>query len=325
VVEPGSGRVLTEREAELDVARARPYGAWFSEHSLRLHDLPQGPPAPPEPVPLQDRQLAFGWSQEDLRVLLAPMAVDGREPTGSMGNDAAPAVLSDRQPPLFSYFKQLFAQVTNPPIDSVREQVVMSLSTRLGPEGDLLDETADQARRLVLDQPVLRDHELARLRAMEDGPLASRTLDATWPVVEGADGLASALERLCGEADLALSGGAGVLILCDRGVGPDRVPVPSLLALSCVHHHLVRTGARTRTSLVVESGEPREVHHVAVLIGYGAGAVNPYLMLESLDHLEGRADPEGPYPVDAEDRVVAALGKGLLKVISKMGICTVRS
>jgi len=326
VVEPGSGRVLTQREAELEVARARPYGAWFAEHSLHLDDLPEGPPTAADLLlPLRDRQLAFGWSQEDLRVLLAPMAVDGREPTGSMGNDTALAVLSDRQPPLFSYFKQLFAQVTNPPIDSVREQVVMSLSTRLGPEGDLLEETPEQAARLVLDQPVLRDRELARLRAVDRGPLASRTLDATWPVVEGADGLARALERLCREADLALAGGAGILILSDRGVGPDRVPVPSLLALSCVHHHLVRTGARTRTSLVVESGEPREVHHVAVLIGYGAGAVNPYLMLESLDHLEGRADPENAGPVDGEDRVVAALSKGLLKVISKMGICTVRS
>jgi len=324
VVEPGSGRVLTEREAELEVAGSRPYGAWFSEHSLNLHDLPEGRPAPAEPVPLRDRQLAFGWSQEDLRVLLAPMAVDGREPTGSMGNDAAPAVLSDRQPPLFSYFKQLFAQVTNPAIDPMREQVVMSLSTRLGPEGDLMEETPEQARRLVLDQPVLRDSELARLRAVEGGPLVSHTLDTTWPVSDGPAGLAAALERLCTEADSALAGGAGILILSDRGVGPDRVPVPSLLALSCVHHHLVRTGARTEASLVVESGEPREVHHVAVLIGYGAGAVNPYLMLESAGHLEGRAEPEGAI-ADGEGRVIAALGKGLLKVISKMGICTVRS
>ncbi len=326
VVEPGSGRVLTEREAELEVARARPYGAWLSEHSLHLDDLPEGRPAPPEPVPLRDRQLAFGWSQEDLRVLLAPMAADAREPTGSMGSDTAPAVLSDRQPPLFSYFKQLFAQVTNPPIDPVREQVVMSLSTRLGPEGDLLEETPEQARRLVLDQPVLRDSELARLRAVESGPLVSATLDTTWPVAAGAAGLADALERLCTEADRALAGGAGILILSDRAVGSERVALPSLLALSCVHHHLVRTGARTRASLVVESGEPREVHHVAVLIGYGAGAVNPYLMLESLAHLEGRAEPEGQGPIpDAEGRVIAALGKGLLKVISKMGICTVRS
>ena len=325
VVEPGSGRVLTNREAELEVARSRPYGAWFAEYSLHLGDLPEGPPPPADPVPLRERQLAFGWSQEDLRVLLAPMVVDGREPTGSMGNDAAPAVLSDRQPPLFSYFKQLFAQVTNPPIDPVREQVVMSLSTRLGPEGDLLEETPEQARRLLLDQPVLRDSELARLRAVDVGPLASQTLDITWPLVEGPDGMAAALDRLCREADVALAGGAGVLILSDRGLSPTRVAMPSLLALSCVHHHLVRTGARTRASLVVESGEPREVHHVAALIGYGAGAVNPYLMLESLAHLEGRAAPEGAQPADAEGRVIAALGKGLLKVISKMGISTVRS
>ncbi len=326
VVEPGSGRVLIEREAELEVARSRPYGAWYSEHSLHLDDLPDVAVQPMSSSGLRERQLAFGWSQEDLRVLLTPMVVDAREATGSMGNDTALAVLSDRQPPLFSYFKQLFAQVTNPPIDPVREQVVMSLSTRLGPEGDLLEETPEQARRLVLDQPILRASELARLRAVESGPLLSHTLDATWPVGEGSAGLETALERLCTEADRALVGGAGILILSDRAVGPDRVPVPSVLGLSCVHHHLVRTGARTRASLVVESGEPREVHHVAVLIGYGAGAVNPYLMLESAGHLEGRAEPEGQDPIaDPEDRLIAALGKGLLKVISKMGICTVRS
>ena len=328
VVEPGSGRVLTDREAELEVARSRPYGAWFSEHSMHLRDVVEFAPPPAAQTmagTLRERQLAFGWSQEDLRVLLAPMAVDAREPTGSMGNDTAPAVLSDHQPPLFSYFKQLFAQVTNPPIDPVREQVVMSLSTRLGPEGDLLEETPEQARRLVLDQPVLRDSELSRLRAVEGGPFASRTLDITWPLVEGAGGMEAALERLCREADVALADGAGVLILSDRALSETRVAMPSLLALSSVHHHLVRNGTRTRTSLVVESGEPREVHHVAALIGYGAGAVNPYLMLESLAHLEGRADPEGADPEDPEGRVIAALGKGLLKVISKMGISTVRS
>ena len=318
--------MLTDHEAEMEVATERPYGAWFAEHAIRLDDLP--PPAQPaEPdEPLRERQLAFGWSQEDLRVLLAPMAADGREPTGSMGNDTALAVLSDKQPPLFSYFKQLFAQVTNPAIDPVREQVVMSLTTSLGPEGDLFEETPEQCRRLMLSQPVLRDSELGRLRAVTEGPLASHTIDATWPVSDGADGLESGLTRLCAEADDALADGAGILIISDRAVSPERAAIPSLLALSCVHHHLVRMGTRTRASLVVESGEPREVHHVAALIGYGAGAVNPYLMFESLGHLEGRAslDAEGS-DEQLQEKVIAALGKGLLKVISKMGISTVRS
>ncbi|CAN5565064.1 hypothetical protein BH20ACT19_BH20ACT19_11860 [soil metagenome] len=331
IVEPGSGRVLTERESELTVARAHPYGAWLAEHTVRLTDLPAAARAAPPgtghtaPRPsLEERQLAFGWTQEDLRVLLAPMAAEGKEPTGSMGNDAALAVLSDRQPPLFSYFKQLFAQVTNPAIDPVREQVVMSLSTSLGPEGDLFEETAEQARRLVLEQPVIRDSDVARLRAVDDGPLRSETLDSTWPVAAGPAALEDALTGLCAHADTAVEAGSGILILSDRAVGPDRAPIPSLLALSCVHHHLVRAGTRTRASLVVESGEPREVHHVAALMGYGAGAVNPYLMFESLDHLEGRAAVENGAKGTPE-KLVAALGKGLLKVISKMGISTVGS
>ncbi len=324
IVEPGSGRVLTEREPELAVARARPYGAWLAEHAVRLSDLPAGAPAIEAGPSLEERQLAFGWSQEDLRVLLAPMAVDGREPTGSMGNDAALAVLSDRQPPLFSYFKQLFAQVTNPAIDPVREQVVMSLATSLGPEGDLFEETPEQSRRLVLEQPVIRDADVARLRAVDGGPLRSETLEATWAVSAGPSGLDAALALLCVRADAALEAGAGILILSDRAVGRNHAAIPSLLALSCVHHHLVRAGTRTGTSLVVESGEPREVHHVAALIGFGAGAVNPYLMFESLDHLEGRAALENGAKGTA-DKLVAALDKGLLKVISKMGISTVGS
>ncbi|MEJ7789540.1 MAG: glutamate synthase large subunit [Thermoleophilaceae bacterium] len=326
IVEPGSGRVLTEREAEMEVATERPYGAWFAEHAVHIEDLPQGGPIPGPAVSLQDRQLAFGWSQEDLRVLLAPMAADGKEPTGSMGNDAALAVLSDRQPPLFSYFKQLFAQVTNPAIDPVREQVLMSLTAALGPEGDLFEETPEQSRRLVLSQPVLRDSELARMRAVPDGPLRSATLDATWPIADGAAGLEPALGRLCDEADSAIAEGSGILVISDRPIAADRAAIPSLLALSCVHHHLVRAGTRTYVSLVVESGEPREVHHVAALIGYGAGAVNPYLMFESLGHLEGRAALESGASIDdLQEKVIAALGKGILKVISKMGISTVRS
>ena len=338
VIDPRRGGLLAHREAELEVARAKPYGAWHAEQAVHFDDLPHAePPAIPALATLRERQLAFGWTQEDLRVLIAPMAADAKEATGSMGNDAALAVLSDRHPPLFSYFKQLFAQVTNPPIDSVREAVVMSLNTLLGPEGDLLEETPEQARRLEIDQPVLRDSDLARIRAVSEGPLRSRTLDATWPLAEGAGGLEAALDRLCAEADATLQAGVGIVVLSDRGTSGECVPIPSLLAVSAVHHHLVRAGTRTRTGLVVESGEAREVHHIAALIGYGAGAVNPYLMIESLGHLEGRAQPEhngsaigehgaaGKDLEEAVDRVIEALGKALLKVMSKMGISTIRS
>ncbi len=311
VVDPARGGLLEDREAEREVAAGRPYGAWYAEHSLGLDDLPAGRPQEAPAMSLMQRQLAFGWSQEDIRTVLAPMSQDGAEAVGSMGNDAALAALSERQPPLFSYFKQLFAQVTNPAIDPVREKIVMSLRSVVGPEGDLFEETEEQARRLVLEQPILSDDDLARLRAVESGPLTARTLDATWPIEEGEGGLQTAIDRLCADADHALSLGAGVLILSDRTIGPRRAAVPSLLALSAVHHHLVRAGTRTRTGLVVESGEPREPHHIAALIGYGASAVNPYLMLEATGGFE--------------EKVTASLGKSLLKVISKMGISTIRS
>ncbi|MGI8750621.1 MAG: glutamate synthase large subunit [Thermoleophilaceae bacterium] len=311
VVDPEHGGLLVDREAELEVARAKPYGAWYGEHSLHVEDLPAGRPRERPLVGRRERHLAFGWTQEDLKTVLAPMADKGAEQVGSMGNEAALAALSQHEPPLFSYFKQLFAQVTNPAIDPVREKVVMSLRTIVGPEGDLFEETEEQARRLILEQPIMTDDELARLRAVETAPLTSRTLDATWPVEEGEAGLDAALDALCAAADTALEHGAGVLIVSDRALSSKRAAVPSLLALSAVHHHLVRAGTRTRTGLVVESGEPREPHHIAALIGYGAAAVNPYLMLESVG--------------DAQGKVVASLGKSLLKVISKMGISTIRS
>ena len=258
VVDPERGGLLEDREAELEVARNKPYGPWYAEHSLHLEDLPAGRPRERPLVPRRERHLAFGWTQEDLKTVLAPMAENGAEQVGSMGNDAALAALSEREPPLFSYFKQLFAQVTNPAIDPVREKIVMSLRTIVGPEGDLFEETEEQARRLVLEQPVMTDDELARLRAVEAGPLTSRTLDATWPIDEGEAGLAAALDALCADADSALEHGLGVLIVSDRALSPKRAAIPSLLALSSVHHHLVRAGTRTRTGIVVESGEPRE-------------------------------------------------------------------
>jgi glutamate synthase domain-containing protein 2/glutamate synthase domain-containing protein 3 len=243
-----------------------------------------------------------------------------------MGNDAALAVLSDRQPPLFAYFKQLFAQVTNPPVDPIRENVVMSLQTGVGAELNLLTEEPEQAHQLVISQPILRNHQLEKLRQVSHEIFDAATLDITWPIEQGADGMERRLEKLCEEATAQVKHGANILILSDRNLGAERVAMPSLLAVAAVHHHLVRAGTRLRTGLVIESGEPRDIHHMATLIGYGASAINPYLMFESLDELADRS----LLPVDldrdeAEERIVKAIGKGLLKTISKMGISTVQS
>jgi glutamate synthase domain-containing protein 2/glutamate synthase domain-containing protein 3 len=249
--------------------------------------------------------------------MLAPLAANAEEAVGSMGNDTPLAVLSDRRPLLYSYYKQLFAQVTNPPIDPIREAVVMSKQSLVGSERNLLDETPEHARQLVIDNPILRDEELERLRAVASDVFRARTIDFTWPAVEGAGGIDAALARICTEADDALAAGVNVLVLSDREAGPERVPMPSLLAVSAIHHHLVRAGTRLQAGLVVESGEPRSVQSVAVLIGYGAAAVNPYVMLATVRDL-GERD-------DAEARAIGAVSKGLLKTISKMGISTLSS
>ena len=235
-------------------------------------------------------------------------------------------MLSDRKPLLYSYFKQLFAQVTNPPIDSIREEVVMSVAASVGSERNLLDETPEHARQLVISNPILLDEELERLRQVDHVTFRSETLDTTWPVAEGPAGLEAALGELCREADEALAGGANILILSDRRVGPMRAPIPSLLAVASVHHHLVRAGTRLQAGLVVESGEPRSVHSVAVLVGYGAAAVNPYVMLATLTALaEGGELPPGMSAEDAQARAVKGIAKGLLKTLSKMGISTIPS
>ena len=243
-----------------------------------------------------------------------------------MGNDLALAVLSDRAPSLFSYFKQLFAQVTNPAIDPIREKVVMSLSTGIGSELNLLEETREHAHQLVMSQPILRNSELEKLRQVSHDIFRAETIDITWPIDEGPRGMAQAVDRICAEASYAIDRGANIIILSDREVSLRRVPIPSLLAVSSVHNDLVRAGTRLRAGLVIESGEPREVHHMACLIGYGASAINPYLMFESLWELRGRRKlPPGMTAAEAERQVVIAIGKGLLKVLSKMGISTIES
>ncbi len=320
------GKVFGDREVELDLARRRPYRRWTDTHTIEFDELPDVEPPSGEREPLRKLQLAFGYSQEDLRTLLAPMAATGKEPAGSMGNDVALAVLSDQEPSLFSYFKQQFAQVTNPAIDPVREDIVMSLRTVLGPEGNLLSDELGDAYQVAMEQPILRSDELERLRRGGDPRISATTLDITWPVSDGPAGLDRAVERLCNRAAEAIGGGATVLILSDRAVGPGRVPIPALLATSAVHQHLIRIGTRLRAGLLVESGEPREIHHMACLLGYGAGAINPYLLLDSLADLNGRAElPPELGAEAAEANTIKAIGKGLLKVLSKMGISTISS
>jgi glutamate synthase (NADPH) large chain len=320
------GRIVPDSEVKRRVARRKPYGEWYERSVVQIDDLPEREPLVPRVEPLRSRQLAFGYSQEDLRMIIAPMASKGEEPVASMGNDAALAVLSDRQPPLFAYFKQLFAQVTNPPVDPIRENVVMSLQTGVGAEVNLLAEAPEQAHQLVIEQPILRNAQLEKLRQVSHEIFAAATLDITWPIEDGPDGMASRLGALCLEAESQVDHGANILILSDRNLGPERVAMPSLLAVAATHHHLVRAGTRLRTGLVIESGEPRDIHHMATLIGYGASAINPYLMFESLDELADRSLlPEDLQIDEAEQRIVKAIGKGLLKTIAKMGISTIQS
>jgi glutamate synthase domain-containing protein 2/glutamate synthase domain-containing protein 1/glutamate synthase domain-containing protein 3 len=319
------GVIVDDGEVKQTVAGAKPYGQWLEDGIVHLSDLPDGPAEPAPATPLHERQRAFGFTQEDLRVLIAPTAAKGEEPIGSMGNDNALAVLSDRQPPLYSYFKQLFAQVTNPPIDPIREAVVMSVGTGVGSERNLLDETPEHARQLSMRTPILFDREVQKLRHVDSGVFKSRTLDITWAREEGPEGMERALERVAAEADAALADDVNILILSDRAVGPDRVAIPALLAVSATHHHLVREGTRLQTGLVIESGEPREVHHFATLIGYGASAVNPYLVWESLAELVEDGRVGGVDYAKAEANVVKGIAKGLLKTISKMGISTIQS
>jgi glutamate synthase (NADPH/NADH) large chain/glutamate synthase (ferredoxin) len=324
LVDLEEGRIVGDDEAKHAVATRRPYADWYEREHVRLADLPRRAAASTSTEPLRRLQLAFGYTQEDMKVMLAPLAVNAEEAVGSMGNDTPLAVLSNRRPLLYSYFKQLFAQVTNPPIDSIREAVVMSVQTLVGSERNLLAETPEHARQLVIENPILLDEELESLRQVDSEVFKAHTVDITWPAEEGAAGLEPAIERICAEADVALADGANILVLSDRSVGAGRVPMPSLLAVGAVHHHLVREGTRLQAGLIVESGEPRSVQSVAVLIGYGAAAVNPYLMLATVSQLaeEGRLGSVGD---EAQARAVKAVAKGLLKTISKMGISTISS
>jgi glutamate synthase (NADPH/NADH) large chain len=322
------GRIVDDEELKNQFANARPYRQWIENVRIRLDSIPAEGQAPAFSESLLNRQQAFGTTQEDIKFLLAPMASAGEEGIGSMGNDSPLAVLSDKNKPLYNYFKQLFAQVTNPPIDPIREAIVMSLNSFIGPKPNLLDINAvNPPMRLEVTQPVLDFDDMARLRAIEThthGKFRSCELDITYPLAWGREGVEAKLASLCAEAVDALKSGHNILIITDRRMDRTQLAIPALLALSAVHHHLVREGLRTTAGLVVETGSAREVHHFAVLAGYGAEAVHPYLAMETLAELHASL-PGALSPEKAIYNYVKAIGKGLSKIMSKMGVSTYMS
>jgi len=285
LIDMAQGRIVPDEEIKRDVVSQRPYGQWLKDHLVHLKDLPAAPEVPlPDHDTLLQRQIAFGYTFEDQRILIAPMARDGVEAVGSMGNDTPLAVLSNKSRLLFDYFKQLFAQVTNPPIDSIREEIVTSSEVYLGSEGNLLEPQPGDFRRLALAGPVLTNEDLAKIRRMDLPGLKVDVLSTLFKVVRGEHGMVKALEELCDKAKrMVEEDEVNVLILSDRGVNREFVQIPSLLAVSALHHFLIREGLRTRVSLVLETGEAREVHHFCLLVGYGASAINPYLAFETID------------------------------------------
>ncbi|MBP7041696.1 MAG: glutamate synthase large subunit [Chloroflexi bacterium] len=326
LIDTVAGRIVSDEELKAQIARQYPYGEWLADNQVTLASLPDGGPlAPPDHNTVVQRQQAFGYTFEDLRLLLAPMAQSGVEALGSMGDDTPLAVLSDKAQPLFNYFKQLFAQVTNPPIDSIREELVTSTLTLLGSEGNLLQPTAVSCRMIKLNHPILTNQELGKLKALNLPGIQSATLPILYPVAQGGAGLEQALEDLFAAADTAVAQGAKVLILSDRGVNRQQAAIPALLAAAGLHHHLIRNGRRTETSIVVESGEPREVHHFAVLLGYGVDAINPYLAYETIGDMLRKRLVTGVSTDEAEYHYIKAVVKGVVKIMSKMGISTVQS
>ncbi|HXI97989.1 MAG TPA: glutamate synthase large subunit, partial [Gemmatimonadaceae bacterium] len=360
VVNTTQGRVLDDEAIKMELASVRPYHRWVMEQKVdlatliseqedqlqkerdprsqqtedlraeKLHDdrslLPTEYVHDDRSLPLLVLQRAFGYTSDELKMVLGPMSEAGEEPAGSMGNDTPLAVLSKRPQLLFSYFRQMFAQVTNPAIDPIREQLVMSLSMNLGPQGNLLEETAEHAKQIRITQPVLSEAAMDALRGVTNPTLRAITLPALFPVAGGVDALAIAVDELCRAATKAVAAGYGILILSDRETSELYAPIPAPLAMSAVHHHLIREGLRWRVSLVSETGEAREVSHVALLVAYGASAVHPYLALETVAALaRPEAAGDKPHGVAAQERYIKAIGKGLLKVMSKMGISTLQS
>jgi len=328
LVDLEQGRLIPDEELKSQLAAKHPYKEWLEHTQMVLEDLPPASEAAPiSNLALLDRQQLFGYTQEDLKILMTPMAATGEEAVGSMGNDTPISAMSDKPKLLFTYFKQNFAQVTNPPIDPIREELVMSLVSIIGPRPNLFDlQGSSTTKRLEVHQPILTNENLEKIRSISDtgDHFKSLTFDTTWPAEAGADGMGGAIAELCAKAEAAVRDGINIIILSDRRAGADRIPIPSLLACAAVHHHLIREGLRTSVGIVVESGEPREVHHFACLAGYGAEAINPYLAFETLTAMKS----DLPQKLDDKEllkRYVKSIDKGLLKVMSKMGISTYQS
>src|SRR6202453_3058251 len=327
LVDTVAGRIISDKEIKRELASRQPYAQWLKDNQVTIDQLPEPSRLHySDPETLLRRQRAFGYSDEDLKMILGPMALSGEEPIGSMGTDIPLACLSDRPQPLFNYFKQLFAQVTNPPIDPIREELVMSLISYIGTERNILDEAPENCHTLKLPHPILTNRDLEKLRRISSGDLLATTLPALFRAEDGEAGLKHSLDDLSARAAHAVHSGYTLLILSDRGVDPTYAPIPSLLAMAAVHNRLVREKTRTQVALIIESGEPREVMHFALLIGYGASAINPYLAIETLHDLKRRellpAKITGEY---AEKNFIKAINKGLLKTFSKMGISTLQS
>ncbi|BDZ46999.1 glutamate synthase large subunit [Naasia aerilata] len=327
VVDTVAGRIIEDDELKSDLAAAQPWAEWLETGRIHLEDLPEREHIVHTPASVTRRQRTFGYTEEEVHILLEPMARAGAEPLGAMGSDTPIAVLSDRPRLLFDYFTQQFAQVTNPPLDSIREEVVTSLGTGLGPELNLLAEGPEHARKVVLSFPVIDNDELAKIHHIDSSPGSATTtvVRGLYRVDDGPQALERRIDAMCAEVDEAIENGAQFIVLSDRDSTADQAPVPSLLMTAAVHHHLIRRENRMKVGLIVEAGDVREVHHVALLIGYGAAAVNPYLAMETCEQLVRSGRLSGISPEDAVHNVIKALGKGVLKIMSKMGISTVSS
>ena len=321
-----TGRLIDDEEIKAEIAAAEPWGQWLADNRINLKDLPDREHVAYTKNSVSRRQRTFGYTEEELRIMLAPMAKTGAEPLGAMGSDTPIAALSDRPRLLFDYFVQQFAQVTNPPLDSIREEIVTSLSVGIGPEQNLLTATPEHARMVILDFPVISNDEIAKIKYSEDSGIGkSHIVKGVYRVDDGEEALAERLQEICAELDEAVAAGARYVVVSDRDSNRELAPIPSLLLTSAVHHHLIRAGNRTRVGLVVEAGDVREVHHVAALIGYGAAAINPYLAMETVELMVRNGAIQGVTVEKATKNLIKALGKGVLKIMSKMGISTVSS
>ncbi|MEE2599475.1 MAG: glutamate synthase large subunit [SAR324 cluster bacterium] len=327
LVDTEEGRIIDDSELKKGICSAQPYARWLKENVLKLSSLPK-----PAKVPETDfdtllmRQKIFGYTNEDLNLLLTPMVSDGAEASGSMGNDTPLAVLSEKPRLLYDYFKQIFAQVSNPPVDAIREELVMSLTSRLGPQRNILEPGPEHARMLKLDHPILNNEQLAQLKELNINDFYSSTLSILFDVEKGVGGLASALSQLCRQAENAVISGSSFIVLSDRGTGKEQVPIPALLAVAAVHHHLILKRKRYKTGIIVETGEAREIAHFCLLISYGAGAINPYLAFETFEQMINQKALPPELTLDkANENYLKAIRKGMYKVFSKMGISTIQS